>query len=61
MIKLKRILGALTIALSMLSMAPLLTTTKAEAEPEASADSCFFCRCNSSGCVCVQVKCPNAT
>jgi hypothetical protein len=58
MTKLKRILGVLTIALSMLSMSPLLTTKATELEPEAAADRCYFCKCNSSGCVCVQVQCP---
>lgn len=57
--KLKSILGVLTIALSMLSMAPLLTSkVYAEAEPVAGADSCFFCRCSNGKCVCVQIQCP---
>jgi len=61
MTKLKRILGVLTIALSMLSMSPLLTSSKAtEVEPVA-GDRCFFCRCDSTKCVCTEVKCPNAT
>jgi hypothetical protein len=56
MTKLKRTLGVLTIALSMLSMSPLLTS-KAN-EPEPVADRCYFCRCDGTKCVCVQVQCP---
>lgn len=59
MTKLKKTLGVLTIALSMLSMAPLLTTKATELEPVASADRCFFCRCSNGKCVCVEVQCPN--
>jgi hypothetical protein len=59
MTKVKRILGVLTIALSMLSMSPLLTSSKAtELEPVAGADQCFFCRCSNGKCVCVQIVCP---
>jgi hypothetical protein len=56
--KLKRTLGVLAIALSMLSMAPLLTTKATEADPVAAADQCFFCRCSNGKCVCVQIVCP---
>ncbi len=57
--KLKRMFGVLTIALAMLSMSPLLTSTKAtELDPVASADQCFFCRCSNGKCVCVQIVCP---
>jgi len=59
MTKLKRILGVLTIALSMLSMSPLLTSSKAtELDPVESGDRCYFCRCDGSKCVCVQIVCP---
>lgn len=57
--KLKRMLVGLTIALSMLSMAPVLTSKATELEPVAGADRCFFCRCSNGKCVCVEVQCPN--
>jgi hypothetical protein len=58
MTKLKAILGMLTIALSMLSMSPLLTSKASELDPVESADRCYFCRCDGTKCVCVQVQCP---
>lgn len=59
MTRVKRILGVLTIALSMLSMSPLLTSSKAtELDPVESGDQCFFCRCSNGKCVCVQIVCP---
>ena len=58
MTKLKRILGVLTIALSMLSMSPLLTAKAYEADPVAPAARCFFCKCDGGKCVCVEVQCP---